>query len=439
LDGSDASFARNLEKRSNTRRRILVLTPRNPYPVIGGDRVRIYHLARMLSEHYDLTLLTLCRSKRERDAPLPTDGVFSQVHRVVMPFWESWSRALAAISTPEPLQVAFYESDAFRKAVNELAPQHDGVIAHLIRTAQYARDLPCVRMLEMTDAISLTMQRVATQPLGYFDPRRLLYALEGPRVQQYEREVARDFDVVSLTSVVDKRFAFGRGASDDVHPIVIRNGSDAPQAQPPPLADRNPGEIVFLGNMHSLPNFDAAWFFATKVLPLVRERHPHAVFRVIGPSSRRAARRLAGLPGVRMEGVVADLEQALATARIGVCPTRVGSGIQNKILDYFGHRLAVVCSPLGTQGLDAALIKDLLVAESADDWAAKVCRLLEDGSLAQQLADAGRVSVLRHHRWDQCCAPLVARLDALFEQRASREATGEVLALDAALAADSPS
>ncbi len=73
----------------SSRRRILVLTPRDPYPTIGGDRLRIHRLARELSRHHDLTLLTLCRSERERRAPLPDDGVFKEVHRVVLPPWRS--------------------------------------------------------------------------------------------------------------------------------------------------------------------------------------------------------------------------------------------------------------------------------------------------------------------------------------------------------------
>ena len=45
------------------RRRILVLSPRDPYPVIGGDRVRIHRIARELAQHYELTLLTFCEKR----------------------------------------------------------------------------------------------------------------------------------------------------------------------------------------------------------------------------------------------------------------------------------------------------------------------------------------------------------------------------------------
>jgi glycosyltransferase involved in cell wall biosynthesis len=114
-----------------------------------------------------------------------------------------------------------------------------------------------------------------------------------------------------------------------------------------------------------------------------------------------------------------NLTTALATARVGVCPTRLGAGVQNKVLDYFGHRLAVVCSPVGLEGLDARPSEHLLVAESPEAWAAQVLRLLDDELLSQRLADAGRELALSHYRWERMLAPLLDRFDTLLQPPAS--------------------
>ena len=148
------------------RRRVLVLAPRDPYPVIGGDRIRIHRLIRELAPYHDFTLVTFCRSRRERDAPPPADGLFKAVHRIVLPYWRSVTNTLGALATSEPLQVAFYRSAEFRATVEALAPSHDAVLAHLVRTAEYARDLPLLRILEMTDAISMNLARVASLDAG---------------------------------------------------------------------------------------------------------------------------------------------------------------------------------------------------------------------------------------------------------------------------------
>ena len=404
------------------RARILVLAPRNPYPVIGGDRLRIHRLARELARFHDLTLLTLCESKEECDAPLPDDGVFRHVHRVLLPRWRSCLSVLAALPTAEPLQVAYYRSGAFRTAVQALAPGHDVVLAHLVRTADYARELPMVRVLEMTDAISMSMQRVARTKLGYFDFRRLIYAIEARRLAAYERRMADEFDLVSLNSPVDHSFLFESGSGESREPkpehvMIVPNGVDAPARMPPPLATRRRAEIVFVGNLYSLQNFDAAWFFARHVMPLVLAQRPDAEFRVIGPLRPGAAARLAALPGVRVEGVVPSLERALASARIGVCVARISSGMQNKLLDYFANRLAVVCSPAAFEALEAREGEHLLLARSAEEWASQVLRLIEDEMLAQRLADAGRNLVCQHYRWERCVEPLLLRIQSLLEQR----------------------
>lgn len=405
------------------RRRLLVLAPRDPYPVIGGDRVRIHNVARELAVSYDLTLLTFCRNSRERDAPLPTDGVFSHVRRIILPSWQSWLNTLAALPTREPLQVAYYKSAEFREAVEELAPSHDGVLAHLVRTAEYARDLPMLRILEMTDAISMNMRRVAALDAGYFDVRKWIYAAEAPRLRAYEQRAAADFHVVSLVSAVDKAFLLEDADAAGGRVLVVANGVEIPVATPPPPFARNANEIAFVGHMSTLQNYDAAWFFAHKVLPLIRARRPDAVFRVIGPYPPSVARRLGSVPGVRLEGIVPSLTEALATARVGVCPTRAGSGIQNKVLNYFANRLAVVCSPIGAEGIDARHNHHLLIAKTASEWAAQVLHVLDDDALAQRLADAGRALARTRYRWGPRAEPLASRLDQLFDQQGRSLAT----------------
>ncbi len=416
LDGKVVPLhSRELPAPAGRRRRILVLAPRDPYPVIGGDRVRIYSIARELARHYDLTLLTFCRSERERNFPAPSDGVFKQVHRVVMPAWRSWLNVLAALPTREPLQVAYYRSEAFRAAVQRLAPSHDAVLAHLVRTAEYARDLPCVKVLEMTDAISMNMRRVAGTRLGYFDLRRWIYSIEARRLGEYERRTAAEFDLVSLTSRVDKRYLFRSPAVRTPNVIVVPNGVDALYKDLPSQRERAGAEIVFVGNLTTLQNFDAAYWFARRVMPLIRRRRPDAQFKIVGPIRPGSARKLMSLPGVRVLGVVERLPPVLASARVGVCPMRLGAGIQNKVLDYFSNRLAVVSSPMGVEGLEARHGVHLLVAESPDEWSAQVCALLDDPDAAQRVADAGRDLAESYYRWSERAQPLLSRLEHLLE------------------------
>ena len=273
----------------------------------------------------------------------------------------------------------------------------------------------------------MNMHRTTRGERDHFDLRRFLYRIEAGRLLSYERSLASSFDLVTFTSAIDSQYVFGAGEQDPDRFLVISNGCDLPGSMPPPQSRRKRHEIAFVGNLHSLQNFDAAWFFARKVLPRLREKYPHVCLRLIGAIRPLARHRLSAIPGVRIEGVVPHLDTALSTARIGVCPVRVGSGIKNKVLDYFANRLAVVSTSHGVEGLAARANEHLLIADTADEWFEQVSRLLEDDLTAQRLADAGRELARTQYQWDACVKPLVDRINAKFMQTVATIEPQEVL------------
>lgn len=47
--------------------------------------------------------------------PLPNDDVFLSVERILLPKWKSYFSCLIALLTRKSLQVAYYQSEIFRK------------------------------------------------------------------------------------------------------------------------------------------------------------------------------------------------------------------------------------------------------------------------------------------------------------------------------------
>src|SRR5690606_1432674 len=83
----------------------------------------------------------------------------------------------------------------------------------------------------------------------------------------------------------------------------------------------------------------------------------------------------------------------------------------------FASRLPIVSSSLGLEGIEARENEHLLVADTAEEWAEQVLRLLSDDMLAQRLADAGRALAAERSHWEQRVRPLLQRLEDLFEGR----------------------
>ena len=387
------------------RTRLLVLTSRFPYPVVGGDRLRLYRICVELAKDHELTLLSLCDDRTDLDAAVPDDGVFAHVERFHLPTWRSWLASLAAIPSRTPLQVAYYRSGPFAARARELASTHDGVLAHLIRTGAAVADLPGPKFLELTDAISLNYERAKDASARHWlDPRTLAYRLETGRLKPFEQRIVDRFDRSFLVSDVDLDHLFASGDPRRGRVLVVGNGVDTDAlayAFAPAGTD-----VAFIRTLASLQNFDAALHFAADVLPLVRKARPATRFRVVGRIEPDDAERLGALDGVDVTGEVDAVADAVHGTAVGVAPLRIGAGVQNKVLEYFALGLPCVSTPLALEGFGAADGRDLLVAESAQAQAAAVLRLLDDRVLAERLAKSARDYVERHHSWSQVLAPL---------------------------------
>src|SRR4030067_2771394 len=62
-------------------KRILLITPRFPFPVIGGDKLRVYNIVKYLSNFYSFTLASLYSTDEEESA-MPEQGIFDEVYRI---------------------------------------------------------------------------------------------------------------------------------------------------------------------------------------------------------------------------------------------------------------------------------------------------------------------------------------------------------------------
>lgn len=390
------------------RGRILVLTPRFPYPVVGGDRLRIHAICRVLAKRHRLTLLSLYDDTGEADPALVDDTVFERIERVHLPRWRSILQTAAALPRRTPLQVAYYRSHAFAERIAALLPEHDLVLAHLIRTADYVAEgseVPTV--IEMTDAISMNYARVRAH--GARGIRGRVYAIEQKRLEQYERAAPGAFDLVSLIAQADVDYLWASTPPANV--VVASNGVDCDALA---WRDRSeqPAIAVYIGNMYSAQNMDACRHFVSDILPLL-STDDLAEFRVVGRIRESDAAWLRARPRVTVTGEIASVAEAVRDTRLGVCPVRLGAGVQNKVLEYMALGLPVVCSPIGHEGIAARDGTDLLVARDSASFADAIRRINADRAFAALLSVNGRSFVERHHGWGAVLAPLLERVEAL--------------------------
>jgi glycosyltransferase involved in cell wall biosynthesis len=379
------------------RRTLLVITPRYPYPVVGGDRLRIYELCRYLSRFYSLTLLSLCETLGEMNSDIPDDRVFNTVHRVYLPKWRSYLNAAVGYFSKEPLQVAYYRSHEFRKLFMSLSMSHDGVLTHLIRMGSYLDDCKIPQFVELTDAISLNYSRVSND-YGILDFRKLIYTIERKRVLDYEISLIKRSAASFLVSDYDRDYLNSNGA-----PVgktsVYSNGVRLEQF--PYHYSPDGITILFIGNLYSMQNLDAVQWFARRILPILTERlSVKPTFKVVGKAHRSDIAKLNSLPGVFATGPVDNVAFEARNATVAVCPVRIGAGIQNKILEYISLGIPTVTTKVGFEGLDFLLNEHILVADTEATFAELIIEMFHDEDMRNSISAKARRHLEKSYSWD---------------------------------------
>lgn len=219
---------------------------------------------------------------------------------------------------------------------------------------------------------------------------------------QFARALADEIalaDGLSMVLAVNHQTAaaFRAGGHADVrilgHALVPRPASSA--------FDRRDG-FLFVGPAHAddTPNSDSLVWFIDHVLPGIRAAMDREVPFVVAGMQRSQLVATRADASATTLGVVADLGEAFASARVFVAPTRFASGLPLKVQDAAAHGVPAVITPVLAEQLGWHHEREVLVAASPRDFAAQCLRLHGDRDLWERM----RACALRRVARD--CDPL---------------------------------
>jgi glycosyltransferase involved in cell wall biosynthesis len=394
--------------------KILLLTQVLPYPPDSGPKVKTWNVVKYLAQHHDVTLASFVRGDQSEDVQR-LKRYCSAVHTIPMQraAWRDGWYMLRSFMTHRPFMIIRDDRAAMRQLVDRLAAETHFDIAHAdqLNMAQYAARVPGARkVLDAHNALWLLYERLwQTMKPG---PKKWLLDRDWRLLKRYEGRVCQEFDAVLAVSEEDKlalseaiREA-GQGARSILDITVIPIAIDADEVRPAP---RQPGasHILHIGTMYWPPNIDGILWFIREVYPLIRAQRPTAVFDVVGA---RPPREIADLSrdgtGIHVTGYVEDVTPYLEQAGVMVVPLRAGGGMRVKILNALAQGLPIVSTSLGCEGIQVAPGRDILVADSPQDFAEAVLRVLDDPALAMRLGDNGRQLAEYQYDYRRACLPL---------------------------------
>lgn len=205
-----------------------------------------------------------------------------------------------------------------------------------------------------------------------------------------QRRVLATAAGVVVSSELDRERLGGVGVR------VIPNGYDAPDE--PARGAASPPTILLQGSLRYEPNLDAARFLVEEVGPHLWRRRPEATIRLVGRADERG-HALARPGRVVVAGFVPDMGTELARATLVAAPLRFGGGTRLKILEAFAHRIPVVTTTAGVEGIAARDGEHLLVRDDPVAFADACLQLLDDEDARRRLADAAARLFAERYDW----------------------------------------
>ena len=383
-----------------------------PWPPTYGSHLRLAQVVRALGDLGEVDLFTLTFPLRTDRCDVPAEVTVRRVSTATgpRPDFSTRRRLRWWIQGRDPLElVAARPTSAAAEFGAWVDPPYDFVwyskatTYHLVGrprlgpTAVDFDDLEDQKIRARLAAMRVQGRPPGARGLVHEPVARLQANTNRRRWHRFQMSVAHSVDRVVLCSDLD----VGRLGWPDA--VVVPNGYDPPERPVGHLEVGHPPTVLLQGSLRYGPNTDAARWLVNDIAPAIRAERPEVRVRLVGEADPGVT-KLHDPPAVTVVGRVASMEAELARADVVAVPIRYGSGTRVKILEAFAHRIPVVSTTIGAEGLGVSDRRHLLVADDVGGFARACVALLDRPDLRGALTEAAHALFLERYQWSRARA-----------------------------------
>lgn len=380
-------------------KKILYITTRLPWPIIGGDRVRMYNILKQLKKRgYNITVVSLVTEDDNIEEAFKHTEFFSKLIPIKYNKKLAYIHAAKALFNDKPFIVEYFYNSKMQKVIDNLLKEDnfDIISGYMIRIAPYL-EKHCNKnvIIDFVDAISMMYERRVKNVKSIFD--KIKIGIEYLKVKNYEKKCAKIFKMQTVISQIDKFYIEKYTSISNIK--IIENAVDTEYYTPQNSKKKN--NICFVGSMQYIPNSEAAMYFATEIFPLIKKEIPNVKFKIIGANPRKdLIAAVKNTEGIEITGRVDDVRKYMKDCKVSVCPVKIAGGVQNKILEAMSMGIPVVTTQEGAEGIGASY-ELLQIAKSNEEYAQKVVNIMKNEDYLQQLSYDSRRFILNNFSWDK--------------------------------------
>lgn len=390
--------------------KIFYLTPRIPYPIDKGDKLRAFYQLKYLSKEHEIFLFAIDENSTPFQSDNPLNKYCSKVEIVKYSKHDLILNLLGGLFKSIPFQTSYYYSKKTRRTIIATIEKFkpDIIYCQLIRSAEFVKDVKSIpTIIDYVDVISKGLERRISKSNIFW---RLILSSEYKRAIKYEEEVFKKFTGSIIITKEDQSLL---PFSEKEKVLIVPNGIDMEFFKP--IESEKQYDLFFSGNLNYPPNVDAAKYIVKEILPLLKLKKPSIKVLIAGANPKKELLDLAS-ENVDVKGWVDDIREYYSNAKIFLAPMQIGTGLQNKLLQAMSMKLPCVTSELTMKGIANGEKDVVLVAKSPEEYVECILKLLNDDTYFSYIGQRGYEHVEKNYDWQA----IINNLSSILKKSASK-------------------
>ena len=372
------------------KRKILFISPKEPFPLNDGAKIRIWQSLYFLSKMFvvDLVYITSDRNTNENEINKGIANLVEHSFSYHISKYEFILNIFRSFTNKSPIRNNVFYSRKMQKWIDNNIASYDAVYCHGYRTFEYVlkygiKDL----FVDFVDALSMNYEKAMLCSSFVYS---LYCKIDFKRICRFEELILKTVKNCSIISCVDKDYLVKRIGCDASKLTVV--GNMVKKTEHVCVPSKTIGTILFVGMMSYEPNVVAVTNFANNVLPVLKKEFPEIKFYIAGAFPSEKVKKLAN-NNVIVTGYVDSLYELYDRASVVIAPMLTGAGIQNKIIQAMSLGCCVLTTTIGAEGLTIN-DNELVIADGNIAIAEKISWLLRHPAERDAIGENARSYVL---------------------------------------------
>lgn len=359
--------------------RILVLTNKIPYPPIDGGSIAVLNLSLALSKlNHLVCILAMNTAKHYFPAENIPEEITSKIDLIAVNV-PAKIKALGAIKnllfSSKPYTIDRFTSVNYQSKLRELLlNQHFDIVqleglylgyyVPLIRKFSKAKIIYRAHNLEFE-----IWQRASSRM--HFTKKWYFKNLSG-RLLNFEKDLVSKCNGIMAISDKDKEWFENQVPKQNI--CTVSAGIDSGYFSD---YQNNEPDLFYIGALDWLPNQEGLLWFFRYVWPEINLKHPHLKFYLAGRNPSKQMKLLKAKNLVFL-GEIEHAKDFIKAHSILIIPLFSGSGIRIKIIEAMALGKVVITTALGLEGNQAKHKKEVLIADTVEEFLLALDYLLAD-------------------------------------------------------------